>query len=242
MAPLLWIGAAALAALLLGRGKSAPQLPPGLADRIATAIATRDARLLRALATEAPESARPGILNEARRIELAAVARVSASKAGLVPAAVRRRPTRPAGPARNVSPTAAPAGSPPDAPPGDVPPVAARPPSGPLEDPKRQAALDLTSYLRTIGGLKGRGTESRSTVSRYQTLLGLPADGSYGRLSAATVMQLGVLPVAPYYWPKDSVKLAKAKKDFQTLIARQLATDPERADEWRALSADVGRA
>lgn len=118
-------------------------------------------------------------------------------------------------------------------------PVAAPSPVAVPESPTRQAAVALTDYLKSIGGLKGRGKEDKSKIKSWQSTLGQTADGMYGRSSARAVMMQGLVPVTPFYWPSTGASAAKA--EFLKLVDQYAAADPSRAGQWSALKADVNR-
>lgn len=103
------------------------------------------------------------------------------------------------------------------------------------------AAQELTNYLTSIGGLAGRGKESRARVASWLARLGVPdPTGMYGRQGATAVMQVGLVPVVPYYWPKTGATAAKA--DFSRLVQNYAAADTQRAPQWQKLLSDIQRA
>jgi nucleoid-associated protein YgaU len=102
------------------------------------------------------------------------------------------------------------------------------------------AALELTNYLRGLGGLAARYKENRSQVAALSQRLGIyDAKGMYGRDMAKAVMQHGFIPVAPFYWP--SVGTAAAKNEFLALVKTYQAADPQRSADWSLLVADTVR-
>jgi peptidoglycan hydrolase-like protein with peptidoglycan-binding domain len=109
----------------------------------------------------------------------------------------------------------------------------------PPESPARTSAQGITDYLNSLGGLSGRGRENKSTVKGYQAGMSVTADGMYGRDSARAVMQLGMIPVAPYYWPKTGT--AAAKKEFLALVSQYSMADKPRAAQWAKLVSDTNR-
>jgi len=110
---------------------------------------------------------------------------------------------------------------------------------GPTESPARTAAQGITDYLNSLGGLAGRGRENKTTVKGFQSAMGVSADGMYGRDSARAVMQLGIVPVTPYYWPKTNT--ASAKREFITLVNQYAGADIPRTAQWSKLVSDVNR-
>jgi hypothetical protein len=106
------------------------------------------------------------------------------------------------------------------------------------ESPARVAAIQLTAYLRSLGnGAAGRGRENKQRVSQWLTQIGTPDPrGYYGRIAARRVAQLGLVPVVPYYWSRDTVATEKA--EWLEAVAQYAEADPRRAAEWMKLAAD----
>lgn len=105
------------------------------------------------------------------------------------------------------------------------------------------AASELTNYLIGLGGLAGRGKENRTTIAAYSKRLGVyDAAGMYGRGMAKAVMQHGIVPVVPYYWPKTAAEIKTAKAEFTALVNTYKTGDPQRATQWARLASDVQRA
>ena len=67
----------------------------------------------------------------------------------------------------------------------------------------------------------------------------LTADGAYGRDTARAVIQLGLVPVAPYYWPKTNTQAAK--NEFLSLVKQYSNADAPRSAQWAKLIADTNR-
>lgn len=104
----------------------------------------------------------------------------------------------------------------------------------------RTAAQELTDYLTGLGGLAGRGKESKTKVSAWLTRIGTPDPrGYYGRMSARAIMRLGLVPVAPYYW--SATTAARDKAEFLALVDDYKAADAPRAAQWTKLRADTVR-
>lgn len=117
--------------------------------------------------------------------------------------------------------------------PGPASPVA-------VQSDARTAAGDLTSYLTSLGGLKGRWHEDRAKVKGLQGRMGISnPDGLYGHGSAEAVMLNGFVPVVPYYWA--STGAAAQKTAFTNMVKSYQAADPQRSAQWSALLADIVR-
>jgi len=137
----------------------------------------------------------------------------------------------------------------PPAPTPPPPPIPSAPPplpggdaqSLPMSD-SRVAAQQLTDYLIGLGGLSARYKEDQTQVKGYQDRIGgtaLPSDGKYGRGTAAAIMQEGLIPVAPFYWPRTNTQTAKDQ--FLSLVRNFAAADPQRKTQWDKLIADTIR-
>jgi peptidoglycan hydrolase-like protein with peptidoglycan-binding domain len=118
-------------------------------------------------------------------------------------------------------------------------PAPSAPAAGPPESDARNAAAEITSYLTSLGGLSGRYKEDKNRVKSWQSRMSVTADGSYGRDSARAIIQLGLVPVAPYYWPKSGAAAAKA--EFLALVKQYSNADAPRAAQWAKLVADTNR-
>jgi len=106
------------------------------------------------------------------------------------------------------------------------------------EHPTREAAVNLTAYLRSIGGANGVGKEDKNKVRSFMRILGIQSNtGSYGVRTARVIMQQGLVPVVPYYWTdKRAEKIALVH-----LIKEFAHTDSQRASQWSALLKDIER-
>lgn len=153
-------------------------------------------------------------------------------------------------PAPQAAPGGAPTAEPPPGPapepkpaPGPAPwPLMGKDWAGPApaENDQRAAAAELTAYLQGIGGLAGRFKESKPQVATWLARIGQPDPrGYYGRNAARAICMLGLVPVAPFYWP--TVKTAAAKAEWLALVDKYAAADPQRAAEWKKLRADSVR-
>lgn len=115
------------------------------------------------------------------------------------------------------------------------------PVAAPVESDARKAAQEATAYLWSLGGLAGRWKENKSRMSAYMTRLGVPdPKGLYGRDTARAILQQGIIPVTPYYWPSRNA--AAAKREFIALVDKFAAADPQRQAEYDRLKADINRA
>lgn len=149
-------------------------------------------------------------------------------------------PTNPAHPVVSAPAVTAPVPVPQlPAPPAPTP-IQPEPVMSPPENDGRAAARDLTAYLTSIGGLKARFKEDRSKVSGFLSRMGVPdPKGMYGVGAATAVMSNGFVPVVPFYWA--STGTATQKRNFTTLVQSYAAADPQRAEQWKALLADIVR-
>lgn len=121
-----------------------------------------------------------------------------------------------------------------------VPTITKTPAAIPAEHDSDIAAQQLTSYLTSLGGLSGRGKENKAIISGYLARLGIPdPKGLYGTGSAKAVMQHGLVPVVPFYWPSSGT--AAAKSAFLGLIKQYAGSDPQRAAAWAKLATDTNR-
>lgn len=216
-------------------------------ERVATALASQNPLIMRAMAdeleAEGAHFAAKGLREAASFLEaganpipnpgsperVAPPLPIATRSPGIVPAVPRPAPT----------PTPAP-------PPEALPPGAVEIPEMVItatpEDPVRAKALELTNYLTSIGGLAGRYKENRAIVSQYQTAEGLAADGKYGPGSATRVLKHGIVPVVPYYWsPKGATYVSQQKMAFITEVKKAKAQDPSRAAQYDRLIADTQR-
>lgn len=107
------------------------------------------------------------------------------------------------------------------------------------EHPTREAAVQLTAYLRSIGGASAVGKEDKAKVRTLMKTLGIQSNtGSYGVRTARVIMQQGLVPVVPYYWnDKRAEKIA-----LSNLIREFAHTDGQRAAQWNSLLQDIERA
>jgi peptidoglycan hydrolase-like protein with peptidoglycan-binding domain len=109
------------------------------------------------------------------------------------------------------------------------------------ESDGRTAAIELTDYLTKNGGLAFRWKEDFKRMSAWMTRLGVPdPKGKYGRDTARAIMQRGIVPVTPYYWPATGAPAAK--REFLALVKTYADSDPQRAAQWAKLASDVNRA
>jgi len=107
------------------------------------------------------------------------------------------------------------------------------------EHPTREAAVNLTAYLRSIGGASAVGKEDKNKVRAFMKTLGIQSNtGSYGARTARVIMQQGLVPVVPYYW--NDKKTEKAA--LSNLIREFAHTDGQRAAQWNSLLQDIERA
>lgn len=119
-----------------------------------------------------------------------------------------------------------------------APAPAATPATG--QSDARTAAQELTGYLVGLGGLAGRGKESKPKVATLLSRIGTPDPrGYYGRMTARRIMELGLVPVAPYYW--NATTATKDKAEFLKLVDDYAAADKPRAAQWAKLRADSVR-
>ena len=109
-----------------------------------------------------------------------------------------------------------------------------------IEDPQRALAQQVTTMLQSKGGLKGRGSEDKALVGRFQSQEKLTADAKYGPGTATRILQrYGIVPVAPYYWSKKNA--ATQKKAFTAFVRSYMTGDPERSAEYQKLLDDTNR-
>lgn len=110
------------------------------------------------------------------------------------------------------------------------------------EDPIRLKAAQLTTYLKSIGGLAGRYKENRALVKEYQLAESLTADGKYGPGTATKVLGHGLVPVAPYYWTTAGpTAVSRQKQTFIAAVRKAQSLDPSRTAEYDALIRDTQR-
>lgn len=94
--------------------------------------------------------------------------------------------------------------------------------------PDRALASELAMHLERSPA----GTEDRSLVARFQRLKGLNATGAYGATTAVRLMDYGIVPPDPFYWPSHGVQRAKA--NYRAQLRQRAARDGARASEWLA--------
>lgn len=105
----------------------------------------------------------------------------------------------------------------------------------PESDPIKYAAA-----LKANQALKGKGpwkesTADKNLVKAFQSQEGLTADGLWGADSAIHMgTNYGIVPVKPFYWPKDTSKVAGKKAEYRAAMMAAAAKDPMRASEWTA--------
>lgn len=126
-----------------------------------------------------------------------------------------------------------------------VPPSVAVPLPGPgivsTEDPRRELARQLTADLVRRGRLRAKYREDRALVKRYQAAEGLSSDGLYGPAAAARIIDRGLVPVAPFYWPRDARAASVARALLDRVVSSKETGDAPRAAEWRALRSEIDR-
>lgn len=241
---------AGLTALVLAHGSAsaAEDEPTDVADRVSKALASHDAGTMRgeaaALKREGYAAAAQALLDEANRIDPGqsvkpkppAHPQAALSAAGQQAAAVMTGHT--AG-----GPTSTSAGwqsNPPLANTSSALPPGAFTSSTGVEDPGRHMAQQVTTMLQGIGGLKGRGSEDKGLVNRFQQNEKLTPDGKYGPGTATRILQrYGVMPVAPFYWSKKNA--STQKKAFLAFVRGYATGDPDRKSQYDQLIADTNR-
>lgn len=109
-----------------------------------------------------------------------------------------------------------------------------------IEDPNRALAQQVTTMLQSIGGLKGRGSEDKGLVGRFQSQEKLTVDSKYGPGTATRILQrYGIIPVAPFYWSKKNA--SNQKKMFTSFVRSYMTGDPERSAQYQQLLNDTNR-
>ncbi|MBQ96167.1 MAG: hypothetical protein CL510_10145 [Actinobacteria bacterium] len=93
-------------------------------------------------------------------------------------------------------------------------------------DPRRIAAGELATYLESTSRYK----ENRDKVASYQETLGLDPDGLYGSETALELIAYGIIPPAPFYWPRSNA--LQAVSDYKSILKEKAATDPNRKELW----------
>lgn len=226
--------------------------PRSIEQRVADALATEDpsimVRVADLLDAEGFHDAAVSLRAEAERQRAGAAPPADpkpTSSAGQPTTKPTTRPTTTTRPpaTRPTSTTRPPATQPP----ATRPPAAERPtevlPEEVIraEDPRRVAAQAVTQHLQALGGLAGRGHESKEIVKDYQRSEGLAnPDGLYGPSTSMSILERhGIIPVAPYWWNKTSWKQQKA---VYVDRVRKIATgDPQRAAQYEQLIKDTIR-
>lgn len=107
----------------------------------------------------------------------------------------------------------------------------------------KATAMAMVQNLLAVGGSPaGRYKENRTLVKTYQAQEKLTADGLYGVQTGLTLIKYDIIPPKPFYFSKDPVKTAAAKKLWTTTITAQAnkETDAARKALWMAVS-DVSR-
>jgi hypothetical protein len=100
----------------------------------------------------------------------------------------------------------------------------------PERDPVKIAqAKALNAHLAGTKKYK----ENTGLVKNFQATEGLKQDGLWGK-DAALIMaeRYGIIPTKPFYWPKDTSKVAAAKSEYRAKLMALASKDPSRATEW----------
>jgi len=110
------------------------------------------------------------------------------------------------------------------------------PKSGPsTSDAKsRDLAAALVQHLER----NKKGHEDRVLVGRFQEAEGIKQDGEYGPRTATELVDYGLVPPLPYYWPKNWLQ---AKKDYSAVLRQAASKFPSLAEQYRAASKAVER-
>lgn len=113
------------------------------------------------------------------------------------------------------------------------PPVT-KPPAAPLNSertPEFAAGQVRAAKLALMLQSAKKYKENRKMVEDFQKAEGLKIDGMYGPKTALEIASYGVVPPAPFYWPKDWVT---AKREYRANLIQYGTEYPEKAPEFRA--------
>jgi len=125
----------------------------------------------------------------------------------------------------------------PTAPAVPVPSVPATPagPSWPVTDAIKYAAAIKANNALTGKGPWKESTADKEAVKAFQRNEGLTADGLWGADSGIHMgTNYGIVPVKPFYWPKDTKKVPAKKAEWRAAMMALAAKDPMRSAEWTA--------
>jgi len=232
------------------------QPTPELLGRIASAVASGDTAVMRALAKELRKM---GLDAQAKDLERAAQeieterakAEERARKSrGLPDFSIQPTPTRPKKKRKRVPvPAPEPAPRPPRVvtppvksiplppvkpprvefpkPPPPAPKPPAIPPPPPL-NPRKQLAVMAAEHLSQAT----KGSEDKGLVKTYQAQEGLKPSGFYGPGTGLSFIKYDIVPPKPFYFPSRNT--ANSKANYRKNLLFQATKDPARASEWQA--------
>lgn len=89
-------------------------------------------------------------------------------------------------------------------------------------------AIALAKHLASTG----RGKENQEYVKAFERQEKLKVDGHYGIDNAKHIAAYGVVPPAPYYWPKQHTE--SRKREYRQFLLDKAGTDPAQASAWIA--------
>lgn len=108
-------------------------------------------------------------------------------------------------------------------------------PSWPVTDPIKYAAAIKANNALTGKGPWKESTADKELVKTFQRNEGLTADGLWGADSGIRMgTNYGIVPVKPFYWPKDTKKVPAKKAEWRAAMLALAAKDPMRSAEWTA--------
>src|SRR3972149_5188387 len=118
-----------------------------------------------------------------------------------------------------------------------VPSVPATPagPSWPVTDAIKYAAAIKANNALTGKGPWKESTADKEAVKAFQRNEGLTAAGLWGAGAGIHMgTNYGIVPVKPFYWPKDTKKVPAKKAEWRAAMMALAAKDPMRSAEWTA--------
>ncbi len=116
-----------------------------------------------------------------------------------------------------------------------VPAPAPAGPSWPVSDPIKYAAAIKVNNALTGKGPWKESPADKELVKTFQRNEGLSADGNWGADSGIHMgTNYGIVPVKPFYWPKDKTKVPAKKAEWRAAMLALAAKDPLRSAEWTA--------